>query len=198
MYMQRKKVRINLREESRFLTPTSCHPDIEAALQVDSAEENNRVGVVVPAGQNTDGVEILDIMEQELKDEVQESTPIPDVQQVKPEFVAHLQIVDLPANVIFIAGYKAILHIHSAVEECEIIELISQIDLKTRKPMKTKKIMHVSKNGTAVVCRIQVSNSIRVENFSDFLQFGKFTLRTQGKTIAVGIVTEFTCASSSA
>ncbi|KAJ4910873.1 eukaryotic peptide chain release factor GTP-binding subunit ERF3B-like [Raphanus sativus] len=153
--------------------------DIEAALQVDSAEENNRVGVVVPAGQNTDGVEILDIMEQELKDEVQESTPIPDVQQVKPEFVAHLQIVDLPANVIFIAGYKAILHIHSAVEECEIIELISQIDLKTRKPMKTKKIMHVSKNGTAVVCRIQVSNSIRVENFSDFLQFGKFTLRTQ-------------------
>ncbi|KAL3639165.1 hypothetical protein CASFOL_017072 [Castilleja foliolosa] len=39
---------------------------------------------------------------------------------------------------IFCAGYKAILHIHAIVEECEIIESIEQIDPKTRKPMKKK------------------------------------------------------------
>ncbi|KAF2545025.1 hypothetical protein F2Q70_00020111 [Brassica cretica] len=151
--------------------------------------------------------------------------PVPAV----TEFVAQLQILELLDNAIFTAGYKAILHIHAVVEECEIIELISQIDMKTRKPMK-KKILFVKngaavvcriqvwlllqidmktrkpmkkkilfvKNGAAVVCRIQVSNSICVEKFSDFPQLGRFTLRTEGKTIAVGKVTALSGASSSA
>ncbi|KAG2280086.1 hypothetical protein Bca52824_051306 [Brassica carinata] len=105
--------------------------------------------------------------------------PVPAV----TEFVAQLQIIELPDNAIFTAGYKAILHIHAVVEECEIIELISQIDMKTRKPMKKKKLC---------------INSICVEKFSDFLQLGRFTLRTEGKTIAVGKVTALSGASSSA
>ncbi|KAG7592087.1 Translation elongation factor EFTu/EF1A C-terminal [Arabidopsis thaliana x Arabidopsis arenosa] len=118
--------------------------------------------------------------------------PVP----VVTEFVAQLQILELLDNAIFTAGYKAILHIHAVVEECEIIELKSQIDLKTRKPMK-KKVLFV-KNGAAVVCRIQVTNSICIEKFSDFPQLGRFTLRTEGKTIAVGKVTELLSAASSA
>lgn len=67
---------------------------------------------------------------------------------------------------IFTAGYKAVLHIHSIVEECEIIELLQQIDPKTKKPMK-KKVLFV-KNGAVVVCRIQVCFFI-YSNFSLFL-----------------------------
>ncbi|CAH2037057.1 unnamed protein product [Thlaspi arvense] len=118
--------------------------------------------------------------------------PVPAV----TEFVAQLQILELLDNAIFTAGYKAILHIHAVVEECEIIELISQIDMKTRKPMK-KKVLFV-KNGAAVVCRIQVTNSICVEKFADFPQLGRFTLRTEGKTVAVGKVTALSGATSSA
>ncbi|KAG2303182.1 hypothetical protein Bca52824_031833 [Brassica carinata] len=118
--------------------------------------------------------------------------PVPAV----TEFVAQLRIVELREREIFSAGYKAILHIHAVVEECEVMELISQIDMKTREPMK-KKILFV-KNGAAVVCRIQVRNSICLERFSDFPQLGRFTLRTEGKTIAVGIVTALSGASSSA
>ena len=55
---------------------------------------------------------------------------------------------------IFTAGYKAVLHIHSVVEECEIVELLQQIDPKTKKPMK-KKVLFV-KNGAVVMCRVQV------------------------------------------
>lgn len=40
------------------------------------------------------------------------------------------------------------------VEECEIVELLQQIDTKTRKPLK-KKVLFV-KNGAVVVCRVQV------------------------------------------
>ncbi|KAI4330898.1 hypothetical protein MLD38_029140 [Melastoma candidum] len=104
------------------------------------------------------------------------------------EFVAQLQILELLDNAIFTAGYKAVLHIHSVVEECEIVELLQQIDPKTKKPMK-KKVLFV-KNGAVIVCRIQVNNMICVEKFSDFAQLGRFTLRTEGKTVAVGKVTD--------
>ncbi|XP_043695516.1 eukaryotic peptide chain release factor GTP-binding subunit ERF3A [Telopea speciosissima] len=103
------------------------------------------------------------------------------------EFDAQLQILELLENAIFTAGYKAVLHIHSVVEECEIVELLQQIDPKTKKPMK-KKVLFV-KNGAVVVCRVQVNNLICIEKFADFPQLGRFTLRTEGKTIAVGKVT---------
>lgn len=57
---------------------------------------------------------------------------------------------------IFTAGYKAILHIHSVVEECEIMGLIHQIDPKTKKPIR-KKVLFV-KSGAVVVVRIQVGS----------------------------------------
>ncbi|OMP09049.1 hypothetical protein COLO4_05855 [Corchorus olitorius] len=110
------------------------------------------------------------------------------------EFTAQLQILELLENAIFTAGYKAVLHIHAVVEECEIVELLQQIDPKTKKPMK-KKVLFV-KNGAVVVCRVQVNNLICVENFSDFPQLGRFTLRTEGKTIAVGKVTGLPSSSS--
>ncbi|CAH9135105.1 unnamed protein product [Cuscuta epithymum] len=110
--------------------------------------------------------------------------PVPAV----TEFVAQLSILELLDNAIFTAGYKAVLHIHSVVEECEIVELMQQIDPKTRKPMK-KKPLYV-KNGAFVVCRVQVNNLICIEKFSDFPQLGRFTLRTEGKTVAVGKVTD--------
>nr|GMC69905.1 eukaryotic peptide chain release factor GTP-binding subunit ERF3A-like [Ipomoea batatas] len=108
--------------------------------------------------------------------------PVPAV----TEFVAQLSIMELLDNAIFTAGYKAVLHIHSVVEECEIVELMQQIDPKTRKPMKKKPLF--VKNGAFVVCRIQVNSLICIEKFSDFAQLGRFTLRTEGKTVAVGYI----------
>ncbi|XP_054817466.1 uncharacterized protein LOC129317134 isoform X1 [Prosopis cineraria] len=105
------------------------------------------------------------------------------------EFVAQLQILELLDNAIFTAGYKAVLHIHCVVEECEIVELLQQIDPKTKKPMKKKPLF--VKNGAVVVCRIQVNNMICIEKFADLPQLGRFTLRTEGKTVAVGKVTGF-------
>lgn len=116
--------------------------------------------------------------------------PIPCVS----EFVAQLQILELLDNAIFTAGYKAVLHIHAVVEECEIIELLQQIDPKTRKPMK-KKVLFV-KNGAVILCRVQVNNLICIEKFSDVPQLGRFTLRTEGKTVAVGKVTDIPAASN--
>lgn len=117
--------------------------------------------------------------------------PIPAVS----EFVAHLQILELLDNAIFCAGYKAILHIHSIVEECEIVELMSQIDQKTKKTLKKKPLF--VKKGALVQCRVQVNSLICIEKFTDFAQLGRFTLRTEGKTVAVGKVTGLPSANGS-
>ncbi|KAH6808572.1 Translation elongation factor EF1A/initiation factor IF2gamma family protein [Perilla frutescens var. hirtella] len=112
--------------------------------------------------------------------------PVPAVS----EFVAHLSILELLDNAIFCAGYKAILHIHAVVEECEIVELTQQIDPKTRKRLKKKPLF--VKKGAFVECRVQVNNLICIEKYADFPQLGRFTLRSEGKTVAVGKVTELT------
>lgn len=109
------------------------------------------------------------------------------------EFNAQLQILELLDNAIFTAGYKAILHIHAVVEEAEIVQLIEEIDVKKKKvsdpkKKKPKRRPLFVKNGAVVICRVQVNNMICIENFTDFPQLGRFTLRTEGKTIAVGKV----------
>ena len=86
--------------------------------------------------------------------------------------------------------------IHSVVEECEIMELLEQIDPRTKKPMK-KKIIFV-KTGAVVLCRIQVNDTICVEKFSGFLQLGRFTLRDEGKTVAIGKVMKLPSVAGSA
>ncbi|XP_056856170.1 uncharacterized protein LOC130505592 [Raphanus sativus] len=70
--------------------------DLEAdirALQLDSAEENN--GVVVSEDHHPDGVEKLDKAEEDLKDNLQESAPVPVEQQATED---HDQEMLLPVH----------------------------------------------------------------------------------------------------
>ena len=110
--------------------------------------------------------------------------PIPCVTM----FDAQLQILELPEHKsIFTAGYKCVMHIHTTVEEVEAVEILSQIDPKTRQPMK-KKAMFI-KSGAIAVVRMGVERAICIELFADTPQLGRFTLRDEGKTIALGKVT---------
>ncbi|MEW5299289.1 MAG: hypothetical protein WDW36_002320 [Sanguina aurantia] len=107
--------------------------------------------------------------------------PVPMVTQ----FEAQLMIVELlEHNPIFTVGYKAILHIHTAVEECEVTKLIAEIDVKTKEQKKAKYV----KTGGMVICRISVDKPICIEAFSDLAALGRFTLRDEGRTIAIGKV----------
>jgi len=66
-----------------------------------------------------------------------------------------LQILELlDHKAIFTAGYKAVLHLHALVEECEVIELLQQIDPKTKKPMKKRPLF--VKTDAVVVVKLQV------------------------------------------
>ena len=87
---------------------------------------------------------------------------------------------------IFTAGYKSILHLHALVEECEIISLIAEVDKKTRQ----KKKCTFVKSGATVFCRISTEKPICLEAFDKNPQMGRFTLRDEGRTIAIGKITK--------
>ena len=59
------------------------------------------------------------------------------------------------------------------MEECEIVELLQQIDPKTKKPMR-KRVLFV-KNGAIVLCRIQVGFvALLVINFTQHFLLENF------------------------
>ncbi|GLC44810.1 hypothetical protein PLESTM_001647600 [Pleodorina starrii] len=107
--------------------------------------------------------------------------PVPMVTQ----FEAQLVIVELlEHNPIFTVGYKSVLHIHTACEECEVSKLVAEIDPKTKEQKKVKYI----KSGGICICRITVDKPICIEGFADVPSLGRFTLRDEGRTIAIGKV----------
>lgn len=105
---------------------------------------------------------------------------------VVSKFACQLKLLELlDHKSIFTAGYKAILHIHSITEECTVLQLDFEMDMKT----KTKKRCKFVKSNASVICKIAVAKPICVEPFDVNPQMGRFTLRDEGKTIAIGKVT---------
>ena len=62
--------------------------------------------------------------------------------------------------------------------------MISQTDKKTG--VVSKKKPTFCRSGDVITCRIQAEMPIAVESFKDVAQLGRFTLRDEGKTIAMG------------
>ena len=108
--------------------------------------------------------------------------PVPVVTQ----FEAQIAILELLEHKpILTGGYKCVLHLHSVVEECEVTKLVAVVDPKTREKKKAKYV----KNGAICIARISVEKPICVEAFDGVPQLGRFTLRDEGRTIAIGKVT---------
>jgi peptide chain release factor subunit 3 len=102
--------------------------------------------------------------------------------------VFETQLVILEHKNIITPGYTAVLHIHSAIEEVTIQALLHLIDKKTNK--RTKKPPHFVKQGQKCIARIETFQPICVETFNTLPQLGRFTLRDEGRTIAIGKVTK--------
>jgi peptide chain release factor subunit 3 len=90
---------------------------------------------------------------------------------------------------IFTAGYTSIIHIHSASEDCSIIKINSLLDKKTRKIKKKNPIF--ARNGDVIICIIELQQSTCMEIFENCNQLGRFTLRDEGITIAIGKIKNF-------
>ncbi|EGD75654.1 eukaryotic polypeptide chain release factor 3 [Salpingoeca rosetta] len=98
------------------------------------------------------------------------------------------QLVILEWKTIIAPGFKAVLHLHSAIEEVTLERLICHINKKTNRPDKEKGRPRFVKQGDVCIARLRVSQSVCVETFKDHPDMGRFTLRDEGQTLAIGKV----------
>jgi len=99
-------------------------------------------------------------------------------------FDAQVQILEYKS--IISPGYSAVLHIHEAVEEVTVKALGCLIDKKTGEKSKTRP--RFVKQDQICIMRLESQEIFCVEPFEVFPQMGRFVLRDEGKTIAIGKV----------
>ncbi|RDA85743.1 hypothetical protein CP532_5953 [Ophiocordyceps camponoti-leonardi (nom. inval.)] len=105
------------------------------------------------------------------------------------EFEAQIRILELKS--ILTSGFNCVLHVHSAIEEVTFAALLHKLQKGTNR--KSKMPPTHAKKGDSIIARMQViggAGSVCVERFEDYAQMGRFTLRDQGQTIAIGKITK--------
>jgi len=107
---------------------------------------------------------------------------------VKTSTVFEAQLAILEHKNIICAGYEAVMHVHACVEEVSISALLHLIDKKTGR--RSKRPPQFIKQGQKVIARLEAAGPICIESFDDHPQLGRFTLRDEGKTIAIGKITK--------
>ncbi|GAA5962867.1 hypothetical protein JCM3765_005898 [Sporobolomyces pararoseus] len=98
------------------------------------------------------------------------------------------QLVILDHKNIITAGYGAVLHVHTAAEEVSLAALLHYFDKKTGK--KSRRPPQFAKKGQKIIALIEAAGPLCVEKFADHPQLGRFTLRDEGKTVAIGKITK--------
>ena len=93
-------------------------------------------------------------------------------------FEAKIRILDLKS--ILTAGFNCVLHVHSAIEEVTFAALLHKLEPGTGR--KSKRPPPFVSKGQTVIARLEVTSTagaVCVEEFSDYQQLGRFTLRDQ-------------------
>ena len=99
------------------------------------------------------------------------------------EFKADVQFLDLPdSKMLVTAGYKCVMHLHTAIEECEVQEVIAVFDTEKQKKVKRAFV----RSNQRVLLKIKTFNEICMEKFTSVAQLGRFVLRDKGLTVALG------------
>lgn len=102
------------------------------------------------------------------------------------QFEAQLAILE-HKNIIC-AGYSAVMHCHTLAEEVTLVSLLHYFDKATGR--KSRKPPQFAKRGQKIVALIETTQAVCVEKFADYPQLGRFTLRDEGRTIAIGKITK--------
>jgi len=78
--------------------------------------------------------------------------------------------------------------LYSAIEEVKFVELKHKLEKGTNR--KSKKPPAFAKKGMKIIAVLETNEPICAETYNDYQQLGRFTLRDQGVTIAIGKITK--------
>jgi len=108
-------------------------------------------------------------------------SPVPCVSR----FIAQVQFLELlETKPIVSVGYSAMIHLHTAVEPVTVKKLLEEINRKTGGTLK-KNPAFLSSNAVGRVV-LELPRTVALEKFADSPQLGRFIVRDEGKTIAMG------------
>jgi len=103
------------------------------------------------------------------------------------KIICKMAIVDMPDNMkIVTAGFQAIFHSHTCEEECTIVKIF---ETTNNKGQVVKGARFVSQD-MQCICMLSLDRTVPVDTFDNMPFLGRFTLRTEGKTIAIGMITK--------
>lgn len=106
-----------------------------------------------------------------------------DVCHVGKTFDAQIVVFDCKS--IICPGYNAVMHLHTGIYEVQIKDIICTVDKKTG--AKSKQRVHFIRADSIAIVRMELVNDVAcMEIFSKFPQMGRFTIRDEAKTVAVG------------
>jgi len=108
-----------------------------------------------------------------------------DICHVGKIFDAQVIILECPS--IICPGFNSVMHIHAATVEVQLKVVIGMVDKKTgEKDFKSRP--RFVKQDQIAICRFEIMGSsvACMEPFKLFAQLGRFTLRCESKTVAVG------------
>lgn len=107
-------------------------------------------------------------------------------------FTAQIALVELLEHrPVFTAGYNCMLHAHTLDTECAVVDLLchlNDVSNSSAGNAKANRKLHFAKQGARIIARLSLPQSVCLEVFEDVEQLGRFTLRDEGKTIAIGKV----------
>lgn len=102
------------------------------------------------------------------------------------KFEAQVAIVELKS--ILSSGFSCVMHVHTAIEEVNFVQLLHKLEKGTNR--KSKKAPAFAKQGMKIIAVLETTEPVCLETYEDYPQLGRFTLRDQGQTIAIGKVTK--------
>lgn len=101
-------------------------------------------------------------------------------------FQAQIVIIELPS--ILSNGFSCVMHVHTLIEEVTFVKLLHKFKKGTNKVSKEPPAF--AKKGMKIVALLETNEPVCVERYADYPQLGRFTLRDQGTTIAIGKITK--------
>ena len=111
---------------------------------------------------------------------------------VSQEFIAEIKVLELNNTQIFNEGFTLIMHLHTVLQEVTVKKIKKRIDVDGNedKEFRKKKIRKLqSQERGEIILRTEVP--ICLEKYEEFSELGRFTLRKDNNTIAIGRITKY-------
>jgi peptide chain release factor subunit 3 len=111
---------------------------------------------------------------------------------VSQEFIAEIRVLELEATQIFNEGFTLIMHLHTLLEEVTVKKIKSRVDREGNedKEFRKRRIRKLQSQDRGTVI-LKTKGPICLEKYKEFSELGRFTLRKDNNTIAIGTITKF-------